>query len=377
MSQSTSIIIFLSFLVALAVQAQADNAATFSIESVQVTDAPQVFLTGTFSGNKMETQSNSPAAGQIYVKVTYSVTVPNTELSYDRKADFMLSGAVGYAMSWGDGSWFPGNSFEYKKGASRRTMLYLIPSNAVQKATIRFLGKEYPIEPFLKPAPKSINLDVPATAADKISAVTTSAPPPKMETWTSLEGKTIKAELLRLDGETLILKRDDGNVFRLPAARLSQESQLSAKQQGESIALSQKSDPDAWKHDFEAFRKGLESEALRLFTFSWETDVDVEWKGTFQTADVVRLSAEDKQNLVRPYHVRFDFPSITTPTTRVVLRFMCEAADFEKWKDVTEGSTVVFTAKRCKTATVIGSETTLFFDAAKLKAVIPIDVKRP
>lgn len=43
---------------------------------------------------------------------------------------------------------------------------------------------------------------------------------PTMRTWTDVEGRTIEARAIRLEGETLVLERG-GREFRVPAARLS------------------------------------------------------------------------------------------------------------------------------------------------------------
>jgi hypothetical protein len=51
--------------------------------------------------------------------------------------------------------------------------------------------------------------------------------PPK--TWTSADGRTITADLVRIEGEFVILKREDGQVFQVPLAKLSPESQAAAK----------------------------------------------------------------------------------------------------------------------------------------------------
>lgn len=54
--------------------------------------------------------------------------------------------------------------------------------------------------------------------------------PGRMQTWVSTDGRSITAEWVRLDGESVVLKRADGQVFQVPLNRLSPESQAAAKQ---------------------------------------------------------------------------------------------------------------------------------------------------
>jgi hypothetical protein len=48
-------------------------------------------------------------------------------------------------------------------------------------------------------------------------------------TWTSSDGRTIQAAMLRLEGEIVILQRNDGQIFKVPLVNLSPESQTAAK----------------------------------------------------------------------------------------------------------------------------------------------------
>ena len=50
-----------------------------------------------------------------------------------------------------------------------------------------------------------------------------------LKKWTSADGRTITADLVRVEGESVILKREDGQVFQVPLAKLSPESQAAAK----------------------------------------------------------------------------------------------------------------------------------------------------
>lgn len=44
------------------------------------------------------------------------------------------------------------------------------------------------------------------------------------ETWTNKEGKEIVATLLRVEGESAVLKMENGKIYRYPIANLSEES---------------------------------------------------------------------------------------------------------------------------------------------------------
>ncbi len=55
------------------------------------------------------------------------------------------------------------------------------------------------------------------------------AAPAAMTTWTSADGRTMQATFLRLEGENVILQRNDGGVFSVPLSKLSAESQTAAK----------------------------------------------------------------------------------------------------------------------------------------------------
>lgn len=52
-----------------------------------------------------------------------------------------------------------------------------------------------------------------------------------LRSWTNTSGKVIKAEFVRLEGETLVIRKD-GKVFNVPLSKLSAESQNQAKKFG-------------------------------------------------------------------------------------------------------------------------------------------------
>jgi hypothetical protein len=53
--------------------------------------------------------------------------------------------------------------------------------------------------------------------------------PADLQTWTNKEGKGFKASQLRVEGDNVVLKREDGQVFLVPIAKLSLESQAQVK----------------------------------------------------------------------------------------------------------------------------------------------------
>ncbi|MHB1082391.1 MAG: NHL domain-containing protein [Prosthecobacter sp.] len=52
----------------------------------------------------------------------------------------------------------------------------------------------------------------------------------KMQNWVSADGRSISAELVRIEGDAVVLKRTDGQVFQVPLNQLSQQSQAAARQ---------------------------------------------------------------------------------------------------------------------------------------------------
>lgn len=50
------------------------------------------------------------------------------------------------------------------------------------------------------------------------------AGPPKLLTWTNVEGKTLQAYFVRLEGSSVVLKTDDRGEFAYPMSQLSGES---------------------------------------------------------------------------------------------------------------------------------------------------------
>ncbi|HEY2574492.1 MAG TPA: c-type cytochrome domain-containing protein [Verrucomicrobiaceae bacterium] len=69
----------------------------------------------------------------------------------------------------------------------------------------------------------------PAPPATPSSAPAPAAAPGAAQTWTSADGKSIQASFLRVEGENIVIQRDDGVAFILPLTRLSPESQAQAK----------------------------------------------------------------------------------------------------------------------------------------------------
>jgi Planctomycete cytochrome C len=66
------------------------------------------------------------------------------------------------------------------------------------------------------------------TAGAPATAAAPAAGGPK--SWTNTAGKTIQAELDRVDGDAVVLKTADGQFYRVPLANLDAASQAQAKQ---------------------------------------------------------------------------------------------------------------------------------------------------
>lgn len=69
-----------------------------------------------------------------------------------------------------------------------------------------------------------------APAAAAAPAAPSSLPAaPVMQDWTNTEGKVMQAEMLKLDGENVVLRMANGQVYNYPLSKLSAESQERAK----------------------------------------------------------------------------------------------------------------------------------------------------
>ncbi|MDF1814903.1 MAG: hypothetical protein P1V20_22055 [Verrucomicrobiales bacterium] len=71
------------------------------------------------------------------------------------------------------------------------------------------------------PAPKE-NKSPASPALNESQAV-------NMTAWISADGRSIQAKLIRLEGENVLLQRNDGTVFRVPLSKLSSDSQAAAR----------------------------------------------------------------------------------------------------------------------------------------------------
>ncbi len=68
----------------------------------------------------------------------------------------------------------------------------------------------------------------PPAAAVKPAAAPAATP----QAWTSADGKVIQATFLKLEADTVHLKMANGQVYKVPLARLNEESQTQAKAAG-------------------------------------------------------------------------------------------------------------------------------------------------
>lgn len=58
-------------------------------------------------------------------------------------------------------------------------------------------------------------------AANDFEIISSEAPEPGIRTWRALSGSTVEANFVRLEGQNVILARQDGVEFRIPASKLS------------------------------------------------------------------------------------------------------------------------------------------------------------
>lgn len=66
-------------------------------------------------------------------------------------------------------------------------------------------------------------------------------------TWTNQNGKTVEAEFVALNGETLVLKGDQGKTYEIPLASLSEADQSFAKEQATASAPTSTGTPSVFK----------------------------------------------------------------------------------------------------------------------------------
>lgn len=70
----------------------------------------------------------------------------------------------------------------------------------------------------------------PGTSKSNSAAAPASPAPPAEEDWTNREGRTLRAVLVKVEGDIAILRMKDGTEHRYPIANLSDESQARVKQ---------------------------------------------------------------------------------------------------------------------------------------------------
>lgn len=78
----------------------------------------------------------------------------------------------------------------------------------------------------------------PATAAATTTPAAPTAAPsslpeaPAIQNWTNTEGKVIQAAMLKMEGENVVLRMSNGQIYNYPLSKLSAESQELAKRGG-------------------------------------------------------------------------------------------------------------------------------------------------
>lgn len=153
--------------------------ATFAITKVEVVTTPQEFVNGIDQQLNFLMATTAPAAGEVFVVVSYVIRSRQATVSCDPAGDFAMlgargraglmgAGAAGQAGAFGKRTWMPGSKTNsplwLTAGKWEGTSLYTIPSAKVAAAAIRFRGKDYPIASFL-PADGRQNATVAAAGA--------------------------------------------------------------------------------------------------------------------------------------------------------------------------------------------------------------------
>lgn len=73
---------------------------------------------------------------------------------------------------------------------------------------------------------------IPATPAAPVTPAAPADGGAPMQTWTSADGRSIQAKFVRMEGESVVIQRNDGQKFTLPLNKLSPASQELAKKGG-------------------------------------------------------------------------------------------------------------------------------------------------
>ena len=84
------------------------------------------------------------------------------------------------------------------------------------------------------PAPATASTTPPAASPAAAPAAVPSALPEAapVQNWTNTEGKVIQAAMLKMEGENVVLRLGNGQVYNYPLSKLSAESQELAKRGG-------------------------------------------------------------------------------------------------------------------------------------------------
>lgn len=71
-----------------------------------------------------------------------------------------------------------------------------------------------------------------APMAEKSGGLPPQEAAPVMQAWTNTDGKTIQAAMLRLEGEAVVLRMANGQIYNYPLEKLAPESQEQARKAG-------------------------------------------------------------------------------------------------------------------------------------------------
>jgi hypothetical protein len=79
------------------------------------------------------------------------------------------------------------------------------------------------VAPAVASAPPAATPSAPAPGA---------APAPVLQNWTNTEGRAIQAEMVKMEGENVVLRMSNGQIYNYPLSKLSAASQELAKRGG-------------------------------------------------------------------------------------------------------------------------------------------------
>lgn len=126
--------------------------ATLTIEKATTTTQPQAIIQSIIM-NRFVAEPIKAKAGQIFLVITFSLEVKEKEFEVEWSKELLWSHpqqentVCGYGKMFGSNQWNAGySSVTLPKGKHAFDLLYLVPTNQINGAAIKFLGKDYPIK---------------------------------------------------------------------------------------------------------------------------------------------------------------------------------------------------------------------------------------